>query len=553
MTVHSWRALCGLLVLAAAPAVAAPDFSPDRVKAHVTFLADDLLEGRDTGSRGFDIAARYVAAQFASYGLAPAGRGADGKPAYLQPVILSEAALAGPARLTIAAAGNTGGAPTVYANGTEVIIRPSQTETVTDVTAPVVFAGFGIDAPRQGHDDYKGLDVRGKIVAVLSGIPKGPPDEVVAHLGTQKAQMAAARGAIGLIQIPTLAGEKQTPWARILQYATTPRMTWVAGDGTPYTAAPAIKGSAGLSMAATTALFAGARTPLAAVLAEADRDRGKPKGYALATTVRIEATSTTRRIASSEIVGMIPGSDPVLKNEYVVMMAHVDHIGIKTDTGKPGDGDRIYNGALDNAAGTAVMLEVARAFAMDPVKPKRSLLFVGNTAEEKGLLGAEAFANDPPVPIASIVSVVDLDQPLLLYDFTDVIAFGGDHSTMGPAIARAVAAAGVTLSPDPMPEETIFVRSDHYTFVKRGVPALLLATGFANGGKAAWEHFLATDYHQPSDDLNLPINWAAGAKYARVGYLISREIADAPERPRWYAGDYFGATFAAGATKVARK
>ena len=198
------------------------------------------------------------------------------------------------------------------------------------------------------------------------------------------------------------------------------------------------------------------------------------------------------------------------------------------------------------------MLEVARGFANDAVKPKRSLLFVANTAEEKGLLGAEAFANDPGVPIGAITSVVDLDQPLLLYDFTDVIAFGGDHSTMGPAIARAAGMAGVALSPDPMPAETIFVRSDHYTFVKRGVPALLMATGFANGGKAGWENFLAKDYHQPSDDMKQPINWGAAAKYARVNYLITREIADGAERPRWYAGDYFGATFAPGAPKVAR-
>ena len=198
------------------------------------------------------------------------------------------------------------------------------------------------------------------------------------------------------------------------------------------------------------------------------------------------------------------------------------------------------------------MLEVARAFGGEAMAPKRSMLFVANTAEEKGLLGAESFANNPPVPIESIASVVDLDQPLLLYPFTDVIAFGGDHSTMGEAIGRAVAKAGVALSPDPMPAETIFVRSDHYTFVKRGVPALLLATGFANGGKAAWEHYLATDYHQPSDDMNLPINWQAGADYARVGYLISREIADGADRPRWYAGDYFGNTFAPAAAKVAR-
>ena len=325
-------------------------------------------------------------------------------------------------------------------------------------------------------------------------------------------------------------------------------MTWVQADGTPFVAAPGIKASVTISSVGAEVLFVGAPTPFAKVLAEADRMGGAPKGFALKTSARIEAASAVRTIASSEVIGRLDGSDPVLKNEHVVLMAHLDHLGIRPEK----SGDNIYNGALDNAAGVAVMLEVARAFGGEAMAPKRSMLFVANTAEEKGLLGAESFANNSPVPIESIASVVDLDQPLLLYPFTDVIAFGGDHSTMGEAIGRAVAKAGVALSPDPMPAETIFVRSDHYTFVKRGVPALLLATGFANGGKAAWEHYLATDYHQPSDDMNLPINWQAGADYARVGYLISREIADGADRPRWYAGDYFGNTFAPAAAKVAR-
>ena len=534
-----------LVALAALPAVAIaaePSFSPDRVKAHVAFLADDLLEGRGTGTRGFDIAARYVASQYAAYGLKPAGK--DGS--WFQPVTLSEASLTdAPARLTVTP---KGGAPVVFAHAGEAIIGPSQVDAKTDVAAPLVFAGVGIDAPAQGHKEYAGIDVRGKIVVVLTGIPKGPPSEVLAHLGTQKAQMAAARGAIGLINVPTLQSTKLRPWARLQQTASVPRMTWVRPDGSPFVAAPGIRGSAAVSMAAAEALFTGAKTPLATVLAAADKEGGKPRGFALSGTARIEAASKVRSVISSEIVGRIEGSDPVLKDEVVVLMAHLDHLGVRTDK----TGDNIYNGALDNAAGVAVMLEVARAFAGDDVAPKRSLLFVTNTAEEKGLLGAETFANDPGVPIGQIASVVDLDQPSLLYDFTDVIAFGADHSTMGEAVSRAVAAAGVTLSPDPMPAETIFVRSDHYTFVKRGVPALLLATGHANGGKAAWDQFMSKDYHQPSDDMKQPINWNAGAKYARVNYLIAREIADAALRPRWYAGDYFGSTFAPTATKAER-
>jgi Zn-dependent M28 family amino/carboxypeptidase len=538
------------LLATTAVGAAEPSFSPERVKAHVAFLADDLLEGRDTGSRGHEIAARYVASQFAAAGLTPAGKAAapgspDTERSWLQPVMLSSATLVEPkGQVTITGAAG----PTSFPHASEVLISPSQLATATDVTAPVVFVGFGIDAPKQGFNDYAGLDVKGKIVVVLGGIPKGPPDEVVAHFNRQKAIMAAGRGAIGMVSIPTLQGQKLRPWDRARQFANSPSMTWVTPDGTPFVAAPGIKASASFSMAAAETLFAGSKTPLADILAAADKDGGRPKGFPLATRVRIESTSKQVMVASNNVIGMIPGSDPVLKNEHVVLMAHLDHVGI--DPARKGD--TIFNGALDNAAGVAVMLEVARAFGANAERPKRSIIFSANTAEEKGLLGAEAFANNPPVPIDSIVSVVDLDQPLLLYPFTDVIAFGGDHSTMGEAIGRAVAKAGIKLSPDPMPAETIFVRSDHYTFVKRGVPALLLATGFENGGKAAWEHFLSTDYHQPSDDMNLPINWEAGANYARVGYLISREIADGATRPRWYAGDYFGSTFAPAAPKVAR-
>ena len=524
----------------AAGMAAEPEFSADRVKAHVAFLADDLLEGRGTGTRGFDIAARYVASQFAAAGLKPGAKDGD----WFQPVTLSETRLEGPASLTIT---GKAGAATTWDHGGEAIVTPSQIDARTDVSAPLVFAGFGIDAPKQGFDDYAGLNVRGKIVVILQGIPKRPPNEVLAHLGSEKGRMAAARGAIGIITVPTLQSAKLRPWNKLQATASVPRMTWVKADGTPFVAAPGIRASAAVSSAGAETLFAGAPTSLAKVLADADVDGGTPKGFALKTSARILATSAKRQVISSEVIGRIDGSDPALKAEHVVLMAHLDHLGIRPEK----SGDNIYNGALDNAAGVAVMLETARAFASDATAPKRSLLFVANTAEEKGLLGAEAFANDPPVPIEDIVSVVDLDQPLLLYPFTDVIAFGGDHSTMGTSIAKAVARAGVTLSPDPMPAETIFVRSDHYTFVKRGVPALLLATGFANGGKAAWEHYLATDYHQPSDDMKLPIDWDAAAKYARVGYLISSEIANAASRPQWYAGDYFGSTFAPKATKAA--
>jgi Zn-dependent M28 family amino/carboxypeptidase len=231
-----------------------------------------------------------------------------------------------------------------------------------------------------------------------------------------------------------------------------------------------------------------------------------------------------------------------------VLMGHADHIGVS----RTGSGDRINNGALDNAAGIATLPEVARAITTAPDRPRRSIMLVAGTAEEKGLLGAESLAHQPPVPIGRIAAAIDLDMPMLLYDFTDVVAYGATHSTLQTVFERAGAAIGVTLSPDPMPEQAVFTRSDHYAMVKVGVPAVMLATGMASGGKEAWSKYLAGHYHQPSDDVSQPINWNAGARFADFNYRVLREVADAEVPPRWYAGDYFGDRFAPKAPKAAR-
>jgi Zn-dependent M28 family amino/carboxypeptidase len=248
------------------------------------------------------------------------------------------------------------------------------------------------------------------------------------------------------------------------------------------------------------------------------------------------------------VIGVIEGADARLKSEYVVLMGHADHIGINA----AGRGDRINNGALDNAAGVATLLEVARAFTTATERPRRSILIVANTAEEKGLLGAEYFAHHPTVAIEQVTATIDLDMPMLLYDFTDVVAYGAGHSSLERVFQKVTAAMGVSLAADPMPEQAIFVRSDHYAMAKVGVPAVMLATGMANGGEAAWGRFLSTTYHQPSDDLSQPIQWSAGAKFAELNYRVVRALADADQRAQWYANDYFGDLFAAGATKVAR-
>ena len=253
---------------------------------------------------------------------------------------------------------------------------------------------------------------------------------------------------------------------------------------------------------------------------------------------------------SPNVVAVLPGRDPGLAAEHVVLMGHLDHLGVDPDP-RPGE-DAIFNGAIDNAAGIATLIEAARHFVRSGRRPRRSVMFIAVTGEERGLLGADYFAARPTVPISSIAGVVNLDMPLLLYDFSDVIAFGGEHSTMADAVAEAARSQGVAVTPDPMPEQTLFVRSDHYRFVLRGVPSVFLMTGHASGGKAAWDYFLARVYHKPNDDLRQPIYWRAAARFAELNYRIARTLADRPQRPLWYSGSYFGEAFAPARPKAQR-
>jgi hypothetical protein len=528
--------------VAPAQTPAGPSFSADRFRAHVAFLADDRLEGRDTGSRGHEIAAAYVASQFMALGLKPGGEGGS----WYQQVPFRSGTVVGTPVVTISGPGGS----TRWNNGSDVLVGPSLGEEKQDVTAPVVFAGYGISAPDQGIDDYKGLDVRGKIVAVLGGMPAGLDSEISAHLGDTKGAMAARHGAIGLVTVPTSAYSQARPFSAMAKYAGRPSLAWVGKDGRPNLDAPEIRVGATFNDPAADALFAGARRSFAQIRSEADKPNARPKGFPLKTKLRLERSTAWTEIKSPEVIGLLPGSDPVLKDEYVILMGHLDHLGLKANA-KPGE-DAVYNGALDNAAGIATMLEAARAFAESGEKPRRSILFIANTAEEKGLLGASYYASNPTVPLRSIAGAVDLDMPLLLYRFTDVVAFGADHSTVADSVRRAAGQMGLALSPDPMPEQNIFVRSDHYEFVRQGVPAILLATGFANGGQAKWSQFFETAYHKVTDDMSQPIDWESGARYAQLNYLISRELADADQRPRWYKGDYFGDLFAPGTPRANR-
>ncbi len=527
------------LGFAASAQAPAGDFSPEAFRAHVTFLGDDLLEGREAGTRGYDLAARYVASQFAALGLQPAG--ANG--GWFQAAQFVRFPVDPQASLTV------GGRRLVQ--GQQVAFRPSLNAAALSVEAPLVFAGYGLDMPARGYDDYRGLDVRGRIVVVLSGTPSGTPSDIAAHLNYNKRRTAAARGAVGMIVVRTRADAARTPWRQVIE-GTRPTTTWLGADGAPFNDGDRLGFLATMDPDTAEALFADARQPLSAVLDAAAREGGRPRGFALRQRARVERAAVREiRFSSANVLGMIPGSDPALADQPMLLMAHLDGLGVRTPRPEDAAGaDQIRNGAMDNATGVATLIEVARQFMRDPQRPRRPILLAAVTAEEMGLVGADYLAHNPVG--GRVASVVNLDMPLLTYNFTDVVAFGAEHSTLGPIVRRAAARMNVGLSADPLPQEGLFTRSDHYKFVREGVPSVFLMTGFAGEGRERFTRFLADTYHSPRDDLNLPFDWQAGARFAQLNYLIAREIADSRETPRWYADSFFGDAVAAGQPRAQR-
>jgi Zn-dependent M28 family amino/carboxypeptidase len=506
--------------------------SAARVKADVEFLASDLLQGREAGSPGYDIAANYVAAQFALLGLKPAGEAGT----WFQTVPLIAFRPADEGSYVVRGPDGTT-APLVF--GEEVLTGRGGGPSDIQVSAPLVFAGYGVVAPERGRDDYAGLDLKGKIAVVLSGGPPGLQTEERAYYASArtKREAAARAGAVGVIFLSTPKDEQRRPFAAGKRSWRSWSMTWRRPDGAPFDVAAGTPGLGAVSVKGAETLFAGAPHTPAEVFAAAEAG-GDPPRFPLVTAMDVNLRTESKVVESRNVAGLIEGSDPKVKNEVVVLSAHLDHIG----TTPPVEGDTINNGALDNAGGIATTLEVARAFQAGK-RPRRSVLFLAVTAEEKGLLGAEYFARNPTVP-GPLVANVNLDMPVLTYDFTDVVAFGSERSGIAAAVRRAAARTGIALSPDPLPDEGLFTRSDHYRFVEVGVPSTFLMTGFQNGGEEKFRAFLKDCYHKPCDDLDQGIDYAAGAKFARINYEIARELADAGARPLWVKDDFFGTRFA---------
>jgi len=380
-------------------------------------------------------------------------------------------------------------------------------------------------------------------VLVLTGAPADFPSEVRAHYASsrQKRIEAARRGAVGLLTLKTRDDERRSAWERSTLNADRPSTTWVRPGGATVDDAPGLRFTGALSWPGAEKLLPGGASELAALL-----DLGELGGHGsrdLDVRLRVRADSTARRLTSPNVVAVLPGADSTLREQQVVVTAHLDHVGV----GTPVDGDAIYNGFYDNAMGSAMVLEIARALASAPERPRRTVVFVLVTGEERGLLGSDFYAHHPSVP-GTMVANVNLDMPLFLHPVADLVAFGAEHTTLGEAARLAAEAHGFRLSPDPEPEESIFVRSDQYSFVRQGIPAIYLDTGFASrdggdAGRRATAEFREAHYHRPSDEAGLGADWDAVVRFTAANAQLVRAVADADEPPRWLPGSFFGELF----------
>ncbi len=522
------RRVCALLfIVLASPAPAAPpEPSPQRVAdwwKHVEIIAGDANEGRAAGSPGYDRAADYVVGLLKSWGLKPAGTNG-----YFQPVELIEQRFDQKASSAVLkrATGDI-----VLSVPQDLYYRGSAPMPAS-LDAPLVFAGYGLSIPEAGHDDFVGIDVRGKIVVMLSGGPADISGALKSDARSNRGKLLAARGALGVIALSTVR-QTEIKWERQVGLSAQPSM-YLADAALRDAAVPFV--SATLSPEKAEALFAGSGHSFAELSALSDASQPVPT-FDLPGRIAMTIAATHSPVHGKNIVAVLPGSDKQLASEYLILSAHLDGYGI----GEPIKGDTIYNGAFDNAVGVASVLEAARVLAASKTKPKRSILVVIVTAEEKGLLGSRYFAGHPTVPRASIIADINLDMPLPIFKLTSITPIGYEESTLGEDAKAVGAAMGLPVVPDPKPDRNVFTRSDQYSFIKEGIPALFLKYGFAVGTpeekiEADWR---ANIYHSPQDDLLQPVIKAEGVKLTDYMIALVRRIADKPERPHWYETSYF--------------
>ncbi len=493
--------------------------------SHVLFLADDQRQGRDTGSDGYRQAAAYVVAEFERDGLRPAGTAG-----WLQAIkfrsrrIVEEQSSLGLVRQGAAE-------PLRLGEDAYFSLRIDPAETVE---APVVFVGYGLTVPELKHDDLAGLDLRGKVALYLSGGPSSIPGPLRAHAQSagERWQALKRAGAIGTISIQN-PRNMDIPWARARLSRFQPSLSL---------ADPALDETAGQKLwvvfnpARADKLFAGTAHTLPQLLALADAGKPLPT-FPLPFSIRAKIRVSRSDLESPNVAGILPGSDPKLKDEYVVLSAHLDHVGV----GEPIQGDRIYNGAMDNASGVATLLDVAATLHQSKKSLRRSLLFVALTGEEKGLLGSKYFAAHPTVKPGSMVANLNVDMFLPLFPLRSLVAFGVDESDLGERLREVAQPLGLEIQVDPEPDRNRFIRSDQYNFIRRGVPALAFKLGYKKDSPEAGvaKRWLVERYHAPSDDIHQPVDLQAAADFNKMFLRLVEAVANHTERPRWNRNSFF--------------
>ena len=513
-------------------AAALEKISPDSIRSVMSFLASDRLEGRQPGTRGFAMASDYVEDKMKAMGLLPGVAGGS----YVQPVLLKKGMVA-----TAGSSLSLDGAPAIY--GQDFLLHPYFYQPLSAVTAPLVFVGYGVYAPELHYDDYGNTAVKGCIVVFIDQAPAIFPSNERAYFSSAatKYTEAVKRGAVGVITLST--GGSLAGWDAMVKRAYQGTYRWAEANGQLQPDFPELKVIAALNPARADMLFAGSAHSWQDVLAAAKA--GQPQSFPLGKKAAMQVSTTFSDVHTSNLIGIIPGSSPTLRDQYVVYAAHLDHFGI----GAPVKGDSIYNGAHDNASGVALLLETARTFRSLPIAPKRSVIIAIVTGEELGLLGSDYFIHHPTVPKKEIVANLALDMPFFFHPVLDIVPYGADHSTLSRQTQEAAAYLGLGIGPDPFPEQVVFIRSDHYSFIREGIPSLFIKSGFKTIASDTVDRsksdvdWRRTTYHTPQDDMSQAFDFNAAATHVKLNFLIGLLVCEDAQRPSWNKGDFFGGRF----------
>jgi Zn-dependent M28 family amino/carboxypeptidase len=507
---------------------------PLRIRQHVRFLSHDLLEGRGTGQRGGDIAAEYMATQFALMGLKPAGENGS----YMQKVPMVGVTTL--PETTFALVPQRGDARNLKFLDEYVGMDQTQ-EPKSSVDADIVYVGYGIEAPEYQWDDYKGVDVRGKVLLMLvnepdSNDPKFFKGRALTYYGrwTYKYEEAARKGAVGVILIHKT-DMASYPW-EVVRNSNSGEKSYLKLDGTPK-----LKVASWVQLNIAKQMAAGAGLDLDKLIVDARSRDFRP--VSLPVKLKAEMVSKIRPFEANNVVGILPGTDAALKDEAVLYTAHYDHLGIRPDQ----PGDNIYNGADDNATGCGILLEMTNAFTQGMQKPRRSILFAAVTAEEQGLLGSEYLGKHPPIPAGKIALDLNFDDIPPLGAPQEVEVSGSERTTFFPIVHALAMEFRLSIRPDAHPEAGYYYRSDHFSLARVGIPAFSVSPGAKyKGHDEAWglkqaEEYTEKHYHQPSDEFDPKADFTADAVMARFGFALGWQAANMSQVPGWQKGDEFEA------------